>query len=113
MTRLYIDDERNPPSRKWEVARSQAAVEWYLDNIGTPLYISFDHDLGDQVPSGYDIARMMVDRALDGRLDFAAIKQINVHSANGVGAENIRGLFSSYFRFMQSEGITVNMPIIT
>lgn len=111
--RLFIDDERNPPSRKWEVARSLKAVEWYLDNIGTPLYISFDHDLGDQVPSGYDIAKMMVERSLDGKLDFSLIKQINVHSANGTGAENIRGLFSSYFRHLESEGVTVNMPQIT
>lgn len=111
--RLFIDDERNPPSRKWEVARSSDAVEWYLDNIGVPLYISFDHDLGDNVPSGHDIAKMMVERSLDGLLDLSKVRQINVHSANPTGAENIRGLFSSYFRFLESEGITVNMPIIT
>lgn len=111
--RLFIDDERNPPSRKWEVARSLQAVEWYLDNIGTPLYISFDHDLGDEVPTGYDIAKMMVERSLNGALDMSSIRQINVHSANSVGAENIRGLFSSYFRHMVDEGTMVNKPIIT
>ncbi len=111
--RLFIDDERNPPSRKWEVARSKAAVEWYLENIGTPLYISFDHDLGDNVPSGYDIARMIVERSLDGLLDITKIKQINVHSANSVGAENIRGLFSSYLRHLEAQGTTVNIPIVT
>lgn len=109
MSRLYIDDERNPPSRKWEVARSLDAVVWYLDNIGTPRYISFDHDLGDGMPTGYDIAHLIVNRVLDGKLDLSLIKQINVHSANPVGAANIRGLFSSYIRFTQ----LVNMPIIT
>lgn len=98
---------------KWEVARSLAAVEWYLDNIGTPLYISFDHDLGDNVPTGYDIAKLIVDRSLDGTLDISKIKQINVHSANSVGAENIRGLFSSYFRHLEAQGTTVNIPIVT
>ena len=111
--RLFIDDERNPPSRKWEVARSYYAVEWYLDNIGTPLYISFDHDLGDSVPNGFDIAKMIVNRSLDGLLDVTKIKQINVHSANSVGAENIRGLFSSYFRHLEAQGTTVNIPIVT
>lgn len=113
MPRLYIDDLRNPPSRKWEVARSLAAVEWYLDNIGTPLYLSFDHDLGDEVPTGYDVAKMLIERALDGRIDLTRVKQVNIHSANPVGAENIRGLFSSYFRFLESEGITAEMPLLT
>lgn len=113
MTHLYIDDLRNPPSRKWEVARSLSAVEWYLDNVGIPLFISFDHDLGDDVPSGYDIAKMLIDRALDGKIDLTKVKQVNVHSANPVGAENIRGIFSSYFRFCVSEGTMVNMPQVT
>lgn len=111
--RLYIDDERNPPSRKWEVARSLEAVEWYLDNIGTPLYISFDHDLGDKVPTGYDIAKMLVERQLDGKIDLSHVKQINVHSANGPGADNIRSLFTSFFNFLVKEGKLVNMPLIT
>lgn len=111
--RLFIDDERNPPSRKWEVARSLEAVVWYLDNIGTPLYISFDHDLGDSVPTGYDIAHLLIERSLDGKIDLTKVKQINVHSANPVGAQNIHGLFASYFRFLQQQGITLNMPQLT
>lgn len=110
--RLFIDDERHPPSRKWEVARSSKAVEWYLDNIGTPMYISFDHDLGGS-DTGMIVAKNMIERSLNGLLDFGVVKQINIHSANGPGSENIRGLFSSYFRHLVAESIIAESPLIT
>ena len=113
MTHLYIDDLRSPPSRKWAVARSYDAVIWHIENVGLPLYLSFDHDLGDDVPSGYDIAKMLIDYDLDGKIDLSKVIQVNVHSANPVGAENIREVFSSYFRFRESEGTMAVKPLIT
>lgn len=97
MNNLYIDDERTPRTEGWTIVRSYDDAVHFMRKNGCPEYISFDHDLGDQVPSGYDIAKWMVERDLNdsGRfipLDF----EFNVHSANPVGAKNIAGLLKNY-----------------
>ena len=77
---------------------------------GIPDMISFDHDLGEDVAkervtkgmskrqarlkkretkSGYDCSKWLVDYCLDNEIP---IPKFGVHSANPVGAENIRKL---------------------
>ena len=65
---LFIDDERLPPANSpytWRVARNAQDVADILGAHGSPCHISFDHDLGDNEPSGYDIAKAMVDSDLE------------------------------------------------
>jgi hypothetical protein len=85
---------------------------------GLPDMISFDHDLGEDVAkeraskgvskrqarnlkketkSGYDCAKWLVDYCLDNDLK---IPYFGVHSANPVGAENIRGLLNNALKHM-------------
>lgn len=109
---LFIDDLRNPPSRKWVVARTMAAVEWHIENVGMPVSISFDHDLGEGQPSGYDIAHMLVNKHLDGHIDITKVNDIIIHSANPVGARNIHALMYSFYHFLVSEGEVSTIPSI-
>lgn len=114
--KLYIDDIRNPPDGTWVVARSVDAAISYVLEYGFPRFISFDHDLGlklrarddqaiilvaeeedTEAPSGYDFAKWLVNEDIehgwmDGGFDY------QVHSANPVGAANIRGLLDHYLR---------------
>jgi hypothetical protein len=85
---------------------------------GIPDMISFDHDLGEDVAiskvkmgtskrqarkekketkSGYDCAKWLVDYCLDKEIP---IPVFGVHSANPVGAENIRGLLNNAKKHM-------------
>ena len=85
---------------------------------GLPDMISFDHDLGEDVAiskvkmglskrqarkekretkSGYDCAKWLVDYCLDKEIP---IPVFGVHSANPVGAENIRGLLNNAKKHM-------------
>jgi hypothetical protein len=85
---------------------------------GIPDMISFDHDLGEDVAkervlggmskrqarikkretkSGYDCAKWLVDYCLDNEIP---IPHFVVHSANPVGAENIRGLLNNAKKHM-------------
>jgi hypothetical protein len=85
---------------------------------GLPDMISFDHDLGEDVAkervsngmskrqarmkkketkSGYDCTKWLVDYCLDKGL---TIPYFGVHSANPVGAENIRGLLNNARKHM-------------
>ena len=96
--KMFIDDERDPPNdgTAWVVCRSYHDVFWRIDFEGFPSFISFDHDLGDDL-TGYDIAKEIVnlDIDFDGNQipdDFS----FYVHSQNPVGAENIRQYLNGY-----------------
>jgi hypothetical protein len=108
---LLIDDERDPPNdgRKWRIARSLDQVKTCLSIHGAPIFVSFDHDLGDKEPTGHDIAKAMVDGDLGERSDsgFAIGFHPNftyyVHSQNPVGKSNIEGLLVNYLRHKNSK----------
>lgn len=100
---LYLDDVRDPSTnRDWTVVRSVTAFQETILNQGLPEEISFDHDLGDDVPSGYDAVKWLIDLAIENDLPLENV-ETNVHSANPVGAENIRGILASFQRFKRME----------
>jgi hypothetical protein len=100
---LFIDDERFPPAddRNWIIARTLDDVVGICNTRGAPSFVSFDHDLGDDTPTGHDIAKAMVEADLDdGKNGFAFtfIKGFSytIHSQNPVGGKNITGLLDNY-----------------
>lgn len=116
--KMYIDDIRNPPDRTWVVVRSVEAATSYIALYGYPSFISFDHDLGlklrirdddsiiliadgaedVEAPSGFDFAKWLVNQDLDTNWMDAGFAY-QVHSANPVGAANIRGLLDQYLSY--------------
>lgn len=95
--KIFLDDTRDPEdvygedAENWVVARDYHEFKLLVqDWIGTedPLFISFDHDL-DPDHSGMDCAKMLADAGVvpDGW---------KVHSANPVGAENIRNFLQNW-----------------
>lgn len=100
---LFIDDERFPPNdgREWVICRNHFEVFECVFDLGMPSYISFDHDLGENLWSGYDIAKELVDIALttiDPDYKFPADFDFYVHSQNPVGKANIEGLLNGYLK---------------
>lgn len=96
---LYIDDERSPKtSREFSVARGFRDACDMVVTYGFPEYISFDHDLGDGVPTGYDFAKWLVEYDMETGL-MPDNFEYNVHSANPVGGANIAGLLDNYLRY--------------
>ena len=96
---LFIDDIRNPKTGHYTIARNYAEAVKFMRENGCPDFISFDHDLGENQPSGYDIAKWMVNKDLDMNGEFIPKKfMYEVHSANPVGRENIRGLLTGYLK---------------
>lgn len=99
--KLFLDDLREvswvyPDADliDWIVCRSYAEAVSLVFSLGFPSVVSFDHDLGDS-ESGFDFAKKLVEIDLDyGTMpeDFAYA----VHSANPIGAANIRGLLENY-----------------
>lgn len=103
---LFIDDERIPGNRmppagsRWVIVRNVNDAIKYIEHLGWPEFITFDHDLGENQPTGYDFAKWIVDRALDGK-KLPTHFTFDVHSQNIVGAENIRSLLNNYLNWRE------------
>ena len=105
MFRLFLDDERFPPDDgrdDWIICRTVKHAQDLLIT-GRVRFCTFDHDLGDNLPTGMDLAKWMVEKDVDsgGRFlppDFT----FDVHSQNPVGATNIRGLLDNWFKVKET-----------
>lgn len=99
MYKLYLDDERIPFFDGWIIVRNFEDFKNTILEKGLPKEISFDHDLGDEVPTGYDCVKWLVNHM---KYDLRKV-DINVHSANSVGKQNIEGLIRSWNKFLDLE----------
>lgn len=96
---LFLDDIRTAPYEHWITVRSYEEFCEYITENGVPAGISFDHDLGGEgryAKTGYDCAKWLVKQDMNDKIDIAGMKW-SVHSANPVGATNIRKYLTNYF----------------
>ena len=107
--RMFLDDVREPAwvypdqdTSEWVVCRSFEEAEAVIGDLGWPTWISFDHDLGpSNERTGYDLAWHLVELDLDSK-DMPSDFSFAVHSANPVGAENIRNLLDNYLAYKRA-----------
>jgi hypothetical protein len=102
--RMFVDDVRDPywvypdqDTSDWQVCRTMQEAQHVIADLGWPEWISFDHDLGDGIPTGFDLAKWLVESDLNHE-QMPDNFHYAVHSANGPGRENIEGLLSGYLR---------------
>jgi hypothetical protein len=108
--RLFIDDERDPRDVTWGKTWQENAMyrddDWIIArnwfdvidiavSLGFPETISFDHDLGKDELTGYDIAKRLCEMIMDG-VQIPDDFRYFVHSKNPVGAENIRAYMYNF-----------------
>lgn len=100
--KLWLDDQINDPSCPNRhtpvgfIGVNSALKAIKLIKANKVTYISFDHDLGDNVFSGYIVAKYIEKYAYLGKLNKI---EYDIHSANPIGAENIRKAMLSAERF--------------
>lgn len=124
MYKLYLDDLRNLPDldSDWRLARNYHDAVWYVKNYGLPYHVSFDHDLADvhynlesaygpmdeymdgaprtgapREFTGYDFAKWLCDWIME-NVDNLDGFSYNVHSANPIGAANIRHYIENFLK---------------
>lgn len=121
--KLYLDDLRYPDNHSdWRIARNYHDAVWMLKNYGLPYHISFDHDLADvhytldsehgpldefmagetrgtgpKEFTGYDFAKRFCEWVMENDVDLTGFTW-EVHSANPVGAANIRRYMENFMR---------------
>ena len=97
---LFLDDERFPVMSHscddWLIARNVVDAFWLIENLGMPHRMSLDHDLGENIPTGYDFIKQLVEKDMNNEIDISVVTNFYVHSQNPVGAENIRKYWDNY-----------------
>ena len=121
---LYLDDMRVPQILGIDHVRNYAQFVWYIQNKSMPEVLSFDHDLhiehypffeeetpGRIIPyekyrekTGLECARYLIENKLP-------VKHWFVHSANPVGANNIRQELRAYCPEGELRGLQIPFRI--
>ncbi len=94
--RIWLDDLRPMPS-SFNVHCKTASEAIELLNKGNVQAISFDHDLGVDGGTGYQVASFIEKEAKEGTLE--SIDQMTIHSANPVGRQNIKYAIRNAMKF--------------
>jgi hypothetical protein len=91
---MWLDDVRPMPPHYTHWAKTaRQAIE--LLETGNVIECSLDHDLGSDYETGYDVAKWIEERAVNGTL---APIRCRVHSQNPVGARNMKMALQSAYR---------------
>jgi hypothetical protein len=112
---LWLDDKRLPenvtwielPLVEWIIAKNYTQFVQIIQKQGLPLFVSFDHDLGDCDSNhqynfgltGLDCAKWLVNYCFSKNIN---VPTYYIHSLNPVGAENILGLLKSYQKHFEA-----------
>lgn len=97
----FLDDDRplpDYPDRHWAIFRTGEAMIEAISRYGLPDGISFDHDLGEHIMSGHDVAKVLIEMRLGGKLIIPTTFEFTVHSANPVGAKHIHDCMNDLIR---------------
>jgi len=100
--RVFLDDERPVPDGFGFSWRSFGEAIHWMSTYGCPTFISFDHDLGNEIlpeffRSGMDVVKWMVEKDIEMNGKFIPKEfDFAVHSANPTGATNIASYLEQY-----------------
>jgi hypothetical protein len=95
--KMYLDDVRPMPADFDVHCTDYKSAVQYIQQFGLPIFISYDHDLGTE-ESGFTLAKFIVNYCIDNN---KKVPKYTVHSANPVGAENIRSYMDNFARFQE------------
>lgn len=107
MYTLFLDDLRHPTSNleNVKVARNVSQAIKLVEENGVPEVISFDHDLGSGEPTAVRFMWWLLDQHMDEKIDLNKVKRVFIHSANPVGAKNLKGIWDGFCRSELTSGV--------
>ena len=96
--RIWLDDVREPPNGDFIWCKNVETAKKMVDSHAVD-FISFDHDLGSNVFTGYSLATYIESMA-----DEHKIKppEYAIHSANPVGRERIDAAMKKAVEYWQN-----------
>lgn len=106
-TFIFLDDIRNPPDdgHLWKIARDTDSAmrllfeAWFCRS--DDIVLSLDHDLGDNIPTGYDLVKQL-EEMIATQHEFKPKIEMRIHSANPVGRQNMECGIQSIYRMLEN-----------
>lgn len=99
---IFLDDERLPPEYQgYILARSFEDFKYYIDEIGFPDKVSFDHDLGEE-KTGLDCIKYLFKKLIECYEGNTFIPECTVHSMNPVGKKNIEDYYKWIVKYINN-----------
>lgn len=92
--KLWLDDIREAPEGWVHFTSPWKALEAILRHGDMIEEWSLDHDLGDNVPTGYDFL-CMIELLVAKGLEVHIPAEVNIHSANPAGRDNMLAALGS------------------
>lgn len=109
--KLWLDDKREKPEHYdmsvKTVGRAKHYLKYDVEHPNNPhriTHVGFDHDLGENVPTGYDLAVYIEQLAYEGKLQPISW---SIQSDNSVVIVRIRQAMESADRFWKKDGYEV------
>lgn len=99
---IFLDDIRNPLGPGWTILRTAEEVYKAIcigENEDRDMVVSLDHDLGEDVPTGYDLLNW-IEWAIASDENFRPKVSFIIHSANPVGCDNMKRAIKAIERMM-------------
>jgi hypothetical protein len=96
IVKLWLDDVR-PAPEGWTWVKTVEDAKTVMRENKKVVAISLDHDLGDNVPTGYNFVCWLEERVAEGTMQ--APVTMSVHSANPAGCRNMVAGIASIQRF--------------
>lgn len=95
-SKVWLDDVRKAPSGWIHFEEIKSLKSYYIKNYKNIKEMSLDHDLGDNVPTGYDFLVWLEEMVYTGK--YTKVPNIKVHSANPVGKRRMEQSIKSIIR---------------
>lgn len=96
---IFLDDVRCPDwiynNLDWTICRTAEETISLLCSEEVK-FISFDHDLGEELLTGYDVAKFIEEQVFLGKMKPPEFK---IHSANPIGAERIKQAMENAWKY--------------
>lgn len=100
---LFLDDERAPARDGLIVAHSVGEAIQLIKEHGMPDFMTLDHDLGENQPTGQDFLLWLINYMMDNSLYFPPYFTYYIHSQNPPGAENMTALLDNFIEFRRED----------
>jgi len=94
--KVWLDDVRKAPSGWIHFKTVPELIEFYRKNNNKISELSLDHDLGEDIPTGYDFMVWLEEKFHTGK--YKIVPKIKVHSANPVGKRKMEQAIKSIER---------------
>lgn len=94
--KIWLDDVRETPEGWVRFKTAESLIDFLSNNFNLVEEISFDHDLGENVETGYDVLTWIEEYVFNHR-DHVPV--MTIHSDNGPGIKNMRAAIESIWRF--------------